>query len=88
MGLVNAVLPAEGFDARVRGDRARGSPPAPPAALGIAKGLVHQAAGVERLDFHLDREIEALARIADGPDFAEGLESFFGKREPVFTGKG
>jgi 2-(1,2-epoxy-1,2-dihydrophenyl)acetyl-CoA isomerase len=60
----------------------------PTAALGIAKGLVHQAAGVERLDFHLDREIEALARIADGADFAEGIESFFGKREPVFTGKG
>ena len=86
-GLVNAVLPAEGFDARVAEIAARLAS-GPTAALGIAKGLVHQAAGVERLDFHLDREIEALARIADGADFAEGIESFFGKREPVFTGKG
>jgi enoyl-CoA hydratase/carnithine racemase len=59
----------------------------PTEALGIAKGLIHQAAGVDRLDFHLDREIEALARIADGKDFAEGLESFFAKRAPVFSRK-
>ncbi len=29
--------------------------PAP--ALGVAKGLVNQAAGVDRLDFHLDQEL-------------------------------
>ncbi len=60
----------------------------PTEALGIAKGLVHQAAGVDRLDFHLDREIEALSRIANGRDFAEGLDSFFEKRPPRFSGKG
>jgi 2-(1,2-epoxy-1,2-dihydrophenyl)acetyl-CoA isomerase len=86
-GLVNAVYPVDGFDERVRGVAetiARG----PSEALGIAKNLVHQAAGVDRLDYHLDREIEALARIADGADFAEGLESFFGKRAPRFGGAG
>jgi 2-(1,2-epoxy-1,2-dihydrophenyl)acetyl-CoA isomerase len=60
----------------------------PTEALGIAKGLIHQAAGVDRLDFHLDREIEALARIADGQDFAEGLDGFLFKRAPQFSGKG
>ena len=82
-GLVNAVFPAEGFDDRVleiASRVARG----PAEALGVAKGLLQQAAGVDRLDFHLDREIEALARIANGQDFAEGLESFFEKRGPRF----
>ena len=84
-GLVNAVLPVEDFDARVLDVAARVAS-GPLEALGIAKGLVHQAAGVDRLDFHLDREIEALARIADGRDFEEGLESFFEKRPPRFSG--
>jgi 2-(1,2-epoxy-1,2-dihydrophenyl)acetyl-CoA isomerase len=82
-GLVNGVLPTENFDARVLEIAARIAE-GPAEALGIAKGLIHQAAGVDRLDFHLDREIEALARIADGREFAEGLDSFFEKRAPDF----
>src|SRR6266542_6375841 len=86
-GLLNAVLPVEGFDEHVFEIAARVAA-GPTEALGIAKGLVHQAAGVDRLDFHLDREIEALSRIANGRDFAEGLDSFFEKRPPRFSGKG
>jgi enoyl-CoA hydratase/carnithine racemase len=41
---------------------------------------------VDRLDFHLDQELEYLARIADGRDFAEGLDAFFAKRPPRFEG--
>jgi len=56
----------------------------PTRAYGVAKALLNQAAGVDRLDYHLDRELEQLARIADGRDFAEGLEAFFAKRPPHF----
>ena len=59
----------------------------PAEAAAIAKGLVNQAAGVDRLDHHLDRELEELARIADGPDFAEGLASFFERRPARFGGR-
>ncbi|HET9795546.1 MAG TPA: enoyl-CoA hydratase-related protein [Thermoanaerobaculia bacterium] len=81
--LVNDVFPTEGFDERAL-DVARRVAAGPAEALGIAKGLVNAAAGVDRLDFHLDREIEALARIADGADFREGLSAFFEKRAPKF----
>ena len=82
-GLVNAVIPSEGFDARVL-EIAESVAAGPTEAFGVAKGLIHQAAGVDRIDFHLDREIESLSRIADGRDFAEGLDSFFEKRAPRF----
>ena len=34
---------------------------------------------------HLDREIDELARAANGPEFAEGLRAFFEKRPADFT---
>jgi 2-(1,2-epoxy-1,2-dihydrophenyl)acetyl-CoA isomerase len=85
-GLVNEVFPIERFDEEVM-NRARQIAAGPSEALGIAKSLINQAAGVDRLDFHLDRELEQLARIADGADFAEGLSSFFEKRPAAFPGK-
>jgi 2-(1,2-epoxy-1,2-dihydrophenyl)acetyl-CoA isomerase len=87
MNLINGVFPQETFEADVAelaGRLAAG----PTEALGVAKGLVQQAAGVDRLDFHLDREVEALARVADGADFAEGLASFFERRPARFGGGG
>jgi hypothetical protein len=44
-------------------------------------------AGVDRLDHHLDREIENLVRIADGRDISRGLDAFFAKRTPDFEGR-
>ena len=85
-GLINGVFPTGTFDAEV-GAIARRLAEGPTEALGIAKSLVQQAAGVDRLDHHLDRELEQLARIADGPDFAEGLEGFFEKRPARFGGR-
>jgi hypothetical protein len=42
--------------------------------------------GRRALDHHLDRELGSLARIADGRDFSEGLESFFSKWPAAFEG--
>jgi len=82
-GLINRIFPAASFDADVLAlaqDIAQG--PAP--AYAVSKRLINQAATVDRLDFHLDQELEQLWRIADSPDFAEGLAAFFEKRQPRF----
>lgn len=85
LGLINGIFPRETFDEEVMAvaeKLARG----PTRAFGIAKSLINEAAGVDRLDHHLDKELINLARIAEGRDFAEGLDSFFDKREPHFEG--
>jgi len=82
-GLINAAVPAAMFDAEVQ-RMARQLAAGPTEALGIAKELLNQAAGMDRLDVHLDRELEQLARIANGADFAEGIGAFFEKRAPRF----
>jgi 2-(1,2-epoxy-1,2-dihydrophenyl)acetyl-CoA isomerase len=86
LGLVNAVFPSDRFDTEVLAV-ARKLAEGPTEALAVAKNLINQAAGVDRLDHHLDRELESLARIADGADFAEGLESFFQRRPARFGGQ-
>ncbi len=85
MRLINAVYPTETFEHEVTA-LAEKLAHGPTKAYGIAKSLIHQAAGVDRLDHHLDRELESLTRIADGRDFAEGLESFLEKRAAAFEG--
>jgi 2-(1,2-epoxy-1,2-dihydrophenyl)acetyl-CoA isomerase len=84
LGLANTVFPTNRFDEEVMSVAARLAE-GPPKAWGVAKGLIGQAAGMERLDAHLDREIDHLSRIADGAEFAEGLDSFFEKRAPCFA---
>ena len=86
LGLITDVFPTEGFDARVL-EVAQRLAGGPTRAYAVAKQLIHQAAGVDQLDYHLDQELTHLARIADSPDFAEGLAAFFGKRAPAFTGE-
>ncbi len=85
-GLINAVLPVEGFDQRIV-EIAQRVAAGPTRALGVAKGLLNRSAGFDRLDVHLDQELEQLARIADTPDFAEGIASFFEKRAAQFKGE-
>ena len=84
LGLITAVHPVAAFDDEVRRCAAAVAA-GPTAALAVAKALMNQSAGMDRLDAHLDRELEHLSRIADGPEFAEGLESFFAKRPPEFA---
>ncbi len=83
IGLINDVFPDAALETRVYeiADRLAAGPTR---AYGVAKALMHQAAGVDQLDYHLDEELRALARIADGPEFAEGLAAFFEKRPPRF----
>jgi 2-(1,2-epoxy-1,2-dihydrophenyl)acetyl-CoA isomerase len=81
MGLINSVHADVDAEARRLAQRlAEG----PTAAMAVAKDLLNQAAGLDRLDVHLDQELTQLARIADGPSFAEGLAAFFEKRPPRF----
>ena len=86
IGLITAVYPTITFAAQVR-DLARQLAEGPTEALGIAKELLNQAAGMDRLDFHLDRELENLARIANGSNFAEGIDAFLNKRQAQFGAK-
>ncbi len=83
-GLVNGVLEAEGFDEAVLG-LARTLAAGPAAAFAVTKALLNRAAGIDRLDQHLDAELESLSRIADGDEFAEGLRGFVEKRSPKFA---
>jgi 2-(1,2-epoxy-1,2-dihydrophenyl)acetyl-CoA isomerase len=83
LGLINSVHPIDCFKEEVR-RIAETVSAGPPAAFAVAKGLLNQAAGMDRIDVHLDRELENLARIADGAEFNEGIDSFFAKRAPRF----
>jgi 2-(1,2-epoxy-1,2-dihydrophenyl)acetyl-CoA isomerase len=85
IGLVNRVYRTDRFDDEVR-EVAQRVAEGPTHSFGVTKMLLNQAAGMDRLDWHLDQELENLARSADGEDFKEGIEAFFGKRAPHFLG--
>jgi 2-(1,2-epoxy-1,2-dihydrophenyl)acetyl-CoA isomerase len=84
LGLATAVLPAETFDADLL-QMARTIADGPTRAFAVAKGLINQAAGVDRLDHHLGVELQNLIRSADSDEFKEGLRAFFDKRAAVFS---
>ena len=83
-GLVTTVMPADGFDANVLAMAERLAS-GPPQAFAVAKELMNQASGMDQLDEHLDKELDALTRAANGPEVAEGLRAFFEKRAPIFS---
>jgi 2-(1,2-epoxy-1,2-dihydrophenyl)acetyl-CoA isomerase len=85
MGLATAVYPSEAFDEVVLG-LGRRLASGPTRSYGVAKALLNQAVGCDRLDAHLDQELEDLARIADSADFAEGIDAFFARRLARFMG--
>lgn len=85
-GLVTAVYAAEDFDASVQ-NAARQIAEGPTEAFAVAKRLINQSAGMDRLDQHLDQELEQLTTIANGRNFAEGMAAFFEKRPPHFTAR-
>ncbi len=83
VGLINDVYPDAELDDRALQLAVRLAE-APTAAVGVAKNLLNRAAGMDRLDVHLDSELDELARIADGRNFAEGIDAFFTKRAARF----
>lgn len=83
LGLINEVVPDGRIDERAL-EIAAQLAAAPTAAVGVAKRLLSRAAGMDRLDVHLDAELAELARIADGDNFAEGLAAFLERRPPRF----
>jgi len=83
LGLVNRVWPVERFEEETMA-LAQRLAEGPVGAYAVAKHLLNQAAGVDRLDYHLDQELQHLVRTADGPEFAEGLAAFFQRRAPDF----
>lgn len=83
IGLITSVHAVEPFEDEVLRTALRLTQ-GPPHAYAVAKELLNQAAGMDRLDDHLDREIDQLSRAANGPEFAEGLRAFLEKRAPVF----
>lgn len=83
-GLVNDVFPTERFDEEVM-QVAHRLAAGPTRAFAVAKGLVNRAAGMDRLDYHLDQELECLVRSADGEEFTEGMSAFFDKRAASFS---
>jgi 2-(1,2-epoxy-1,2-dihydrophenyl)acetyl-CoA isomerase len=86
LGLINDVFPADEFDERID-DVAAELAAGPTEAFGVAKGLLNDAANMDRLDPHLDEELDNLARVAEGRNFAEGIEAFFEKRDPEFDAR-
>ena len=83
LGLINEVVPDLELDTRAL-ELAQRLAEAPTAAVGVAKRLLNRAAGMDRLDVHLDAELNELARIADGANFAEGMAAFLEHRPPRF----
>lgn len=83
-GLVTAVFDVDVFDREVMAVAQRLAA-GPTHALAIAKELLNQSAGMDRLEAHLDRELNELTRVADGSEFAEGLRAFFEKRAARFV---
>lgn len=85
IGLVNAVIPAERFEAEVEGYAARLAA-LPTAAIAATKELLGNAPRVE-LDEALRREAEAQGRMGQTEDHLEGVMAFAEKREPRFRGR-
>lgn len=86
MGLVSAVYPTERFEAESLA-LARRLAQGPTGAYAVAKGLINQAAGVDRLDYHMAQELDSLERVAGGGDFAAGLDAFLAKEPARFKGR-
>jgi 2-(1,2-epoxy-1,2-dihydrophenyl)acetyl-CoA isomerase len=84
MGLIAEVVPAEDLLARGR-DLAGGLARGATVALGLAKSLIEQS-WTATLDEFADLESYSQAVSRSTRDHQEGVEAFWQKRAPAFTG--
>jgi 2-(1,2-epoxy-1,2-dihydrophenyl)acetyl-CoA isomerase len=85
-GLVTAVFPDDIFQERVQTIAAQVAA-GPTAAYSATKRLINQSLQADRLDVHLDIEIDELARSADTSDFRNAIGAFLEKRQTAFEGR-
>lgn len=85
LGLVNRVIAADEFAAKVElaAERLAGNAPL---AMAEIKKAVHQAATPE-LEAMLAHEMRVVRELVKTEDFQEGIASFLDKRAPVFRGR-
>jgi len=83
LGLVQEVLPGEDLMARARALAERLAQ-GPAAAYAEAKALLNQAM-LPELATQLEQERQAMIRIGNSADAAEGLAAFLAKRAPIFS---
>ncbi len=85
MGLVNRVVPANELEAETR-QLVERLAAGPTRSYGQIRRLMRSSFD-HSLDQQLDAEAAGFLACADTADFAEGVEAFFHKRAPVFTGQ-
>jgi 2-(1,2-epoxy-1,2-dihydrophenyl)acetyl-CoA isomerase len=85
MGLVNWVVPAADLQARTLA-LARRIVEGPPRALAAAKTLLNRSLAVD-VDTSLAWEALVQGVMIESEDHREGLQAFFEKRQPRFTGR-
>lgn len=85
LGIVNQVVPEEGFEEAWRSFAARLAA-GPTRAYALIKWLVDSASSLS-LDDQLEAEVEAQTQAGQTADHMEGVSAFLGKRPPSFEGR-
>jgi len=85
LGLVNAVVPADQLNAKVK-ELALELAAKPPIAIKLSKSLINNSTETHP-DIGLWQEAEAFGLVASTEDFNEGVAAYLEKRKPQFKGK-
>lgn len=85
LGLVDRVVPADGFDEAVAAEAERLAA-LPTTTVGLIKRVVEEGAHLP-LDEALDRERRGVDELMGTADVAEGLQAFLDRRSPIFVGR-